>query len=224
MDTTRVSPGEGNLGPEGSGMIWSALVHDANVGVVVVDADGVVAFANTIASKLYSKGAPIPPGQTLRELGGEEFARERLDVVRDVLASGRVLALEGMVSARYLRTVFRPLPPDAGGRRRVLLISRVASPGETKAEGAPTAIRSKHDDSGVLAGLTGREMEILKLIGAGLSTAQIAKKLHRSVKTVEWHRVSLGNKLGVTNRVELARIAIGAGLVDAEVANAAGEN
>jgi DNA-binding CsgD family transcriptional regulator len=55
--------------------------------------------------------------------------------------------------------------------------------------------------------------EILKLIGIGLSTADIAKRLGRSVKTVEWHRVSLGDKLGVTNRVELARIAIAAGLV-----------
>jgi DNA-binding NarL/FixJ family response regulator len=33
------------------------------------------------------------------------------------------------------------------------------------------------------------------------------------VKTIEWHRVSLGTKLGVTNRVELARIAIRAGVV-----------
>ena len=56
-------------------------------------------------------------------------------------------------------------------------------------------------------------MEILRLIGEGLSTSEIAENLHRSVKTVEWHRVSLGNKLGVTNRVELARIAISAGLV-----------
>jgi DNA-binding CsgD family transcriptional regulator len=33
------------------------------------------------------------------------------------------------------------------------------------------------------------------------------------VKTIEWHRVSLGEKLGVVNRVEIARIAIAAGLV-----------
>jgi DNA-binding NarL/FixJ family response regulator len=65
----------------------------------------------------------------------------------------------------------------------------------------------------------------LKLIGIGLSTADIARRLERSVKTVEWHRVSLGEKLGVTNRVELARIAIAAGLVslDEPVGGSAGE-
>jgi DNA-binding NarL/FixJ family response regulator len=75
------------------------------------------------------------------------------------------------------------------------------------------AIRTRYDDMGPLASLTSRELDIIRLIGAGLSTAEIAKRLHRSVKTIEWHRVSLGNKLGVANRVELARIAIGAGLV-----------
>jgi DNA-binding NarL/FixJ family response regulator len=46
-----------------------------------------------------------------------------------------------------------------------------------------------------------------------MSTIDIAKHLGRSVKTIEWHRVSLGEKLGVVNRVELARIAIAAGMV-----------
>jgi DNA-binding NarL/FixJ family response regulator len=82
----------------------------------------------------------------------------------------------------------------------------------TTQDGIPV-VRAKHDDLGVLGALTTREMEILRLIGKGLSTADIAKQLHRSVKTIEWHRVSLGTKLGVTNRVELARIAIRAGVV-----------
>ncbi len=47
----------------------------------------------------------------------------------------------------------------------------------------------------------------------GLPTAEIAKKFHRSVKTIEGHRVSLGIKLGVSSRVQLARITIRSGLV-----------
>ena len=76
-------------------------------------------------------------------------------------------------------------------------------------------VRAKNNDLGALASLTPRELEILYLIGQGLATADIAKQLHRSEKTVEWHRVSLGNKLGVSNRVELARIAIRCGLLAA---------
>lgn len=64
----------------------------------------------------------------------------------------------------------------------------------------------------VLDRLTPREREVLDLIGRGLSTAEIAERLHRSQKTVKSHRLALGRKLGVSNRVELARVAIEAGL------------
>lgn len=61
--------------------------------------------------------------------------------------------------------------------------------------------------------LTPREREILVLIGEGDSLPEIAQKLSRSLKTIESHRLSLGRKLNVSNRVELAKIAIRAGLV-----------
>jgi DNA-binding NarL/FixJ family response regulator len=97
---------------------------------------------------------------------------------------------------------------------RTLVVSRLAAPMDplNPQPGAGVTAARVNDD-GALSVLTTREMEILKLIGLGLSSADIAKRLGRSVKTVEWHRVSLGDKLNVTNRVELARIAIAAGLV-----------
>ncbi|MCC7144989.1 MAG: response regulator transcription factor [Phycisphaeraceae bacterium] len=60
--------------------------------------------------------------------------------------------------------------------------------------------------------LTPREQEILALIGRGLSGPQIARLLHRSLKTIQSHRQAIGRKLGVRNRVQLARIAIRDGL------------
>ncbi|MEM7626721.1 MAG: response regulator transcription factor [Planctomycetota bacterium] len=60
--------------------------------------------------------------------------------------------------------------------------------------------------------MTKREQQVLALIGRGYSIPQIADKLFRSQKTIETHRQSLGRKLGVSNRVELARIAIQTGL------------
>ncbi len=63
-----------------------------------------------------------------------------------------------------------------------------------------------------LAVLTPREREILGFIGRGLTIPEIAEKLFRSQKTIESHRQSLGRKLQVGNRVELARIAIQTGL------------
>lgn len=61
--------------------------------------------------------------------------------------------------------------------------------------------------------LTPREREVLTLIAEGMSLLAIAQRLHRSLKTIESHRLSLGKKLDASNRVELARIAIAHGLV-----------
>lgn len=65
-----------------------------------------------------------------------------------------------------------------------------------------------------VASLTSRQREVLALIGQGLSTAEIARRLYRTVKTIESHRLVLGKRLGARNRVELARIAIQAGLAE----------
>lgn len=68
--------------------------------------------------------------------------------------------------------------------------------------------------AGGIESLTPRQREVLALIGQGLSTAEIAARLFRTVKTIESHRLMLGKRLGARNRVELARMAIQAGLVN----------
>ncbi|MFI4860019.1 MAG: LuxR C-terminal-related transcriptional regulator [Phycisphaerales bacterium JB063] len=68
-----------------------------------------------------------------------------------------------------------------------------------------------------LESLTPREREVLTLVAQGLSLPEIAQKLHRSLKTIETHRLSLGRKLDASNRVELTRIAIASGLAPIEV-------
>ena len=53
------------------------------------------------------------------------------------------------------------------------------------------------------AGVTAREVEVLRLIGRGLPNAEIGQRLYISVRTVEAHVSSLLNKLGARNRGEL---------------------
>jgi DNA-binding CsgD family transcriptional regulator len=52
------------------------------------------------------------------------------------------------------------------------------------------------------AGLTSREAEVLDLVGAGLSNAQIAALLGLSGRTVENHVSAILRKLGVRTRGE----------------------
>jgi DNA-binding NarL/FixJ family response regulator len=56
--------------------------------------------------------------------------------------------------------------------------------------------------------LSDREMEAFELIGDGLTTLQIAKRMHVSTKTVETYRVRIKEKLGVKNVNELIQRAV----------------
>lgn len=56
--------------------------------------------------------------------------------------------------------------------------------------------------------LTAREKDVLQLLGAGLASREIADRLFISLKTVEFHRANIRDKLGVrTNRELLLRFA-----------------
>ncbi|MET7329570.1 response regulator transcription factor [Nonomuraea sp. NPDC005650] len=65
------------------------------------------------------------------------------------------------------------------------------------------------------AGLTERELEVLALVGTGLSNAEIAEELHVGVTTVKTHIAAAMEKLGLRNRIQAAVVAHRTGLVDA---------
>jgi DNA-binding NarL/FixJ family response regulator len=62
------------------------------------------------------------------------------------------------------------------------------------------------------AGLTGREVEVLRLIAAGHSNRAIAQALYISPNTVLHHVSSIFTKTGVANRAEAAAYATRHGL------------
>ncbi|MEV0810108.1 response regulator transcription factor [Micromonospora sp. NPDC050200] len=62
------------------------------------------------------------------------------------------------------------------------------------------------------AGLTDREREVLGLVGAGLSNAEIARRLFLTEGTVKGYLTSIFTRLDVRNRVQAAIIAYEAGL------------
>jgi DNA-binding NarL/FixJ family response regulator len=70
------------------------------------------------------------------------------------------------------------------------------------------------DREGVADPLTPREREVVKLIAEAYTNRQIAETLKVSEKTVESHRANVLAKLGMRDRVELARYAVRQGLVE----------
>ncbi|MEW1696810.1 response regulator [Streptomyces sp. NPDC093249] len=61
--------------------------------------------------------------------------------------------------------------------------------------------------------LTGREREVVALLGAGLSNQEIAERLYVVEGTVKAHVSAVLGRLGLRNRVQLAVLAHEAGLV-----------
>jgi DNA-binding NarL/FixJ family response regulator len=66
-----------------------------------------------------------------------------------------------------------------------------------------------------LDSLSAREVEVLRLIGKGLSRVEIAKELSRSAKTIDGHQEHIMKKLNITSRAELMRFAIREGFAEA---------
>ncbi len=61
--------------------------------------------------------------------------------------------------------------------------------------------------------LTSRQRQILQLIAEGRQNKEIAAILHVSVRTIEFHRSRLMNKLGARTAAELSRFALEEGLI-----------
>lgn len=193
--------------------LWGILTHATGNRVSVFDAAGRVVYANAMVNAEFAPriGRASVVGLAVQEYTPPECGDEWQGFIRRAMQGRRPLVVEGMVHGKKYRATLTPVGDAETGY--VLVVSRNAADVAANDPGpGAEVIQAKANDLGVLAGLTDREMEVLELIGDGLSTAEVAGRLDRSVKTVEWHRAALGSKLGITNRVELARIAIAAGL------------
>ena len=68
-------------------------------------------------------------------------------------------------------------------------------------------------DKSVPEPLTSREIEVLRLIAQGYTNSRAAEILNISVRTVEYHRSNLTNKLNLHSRVDLMKYAEEKGLI-----------
>ena len=80
-------------------------------------------------------------------------------------------------------------------KMRSLMLQRLIEPNATA-------------NSSPLGSLSDRELEVLRLTGAGLSIADIAKTLHRSIKTIEANRARIKEKLVLKNNTDFMRYAV----------------
>jgi DNA-binding CsgD family transcriptional regulator len=87
-----------------------------------------------------------------------------------------------------------------------------AAPTLTRADAVATRLAGRPSGGAYPAGLTEREVEVLRLLPRGLSNAEIAETLFVSPRTVQTHLTNLYGKLGVGGRAEAVAFAIAHGL------------
>ena len=73
-----------------------------------------------------------------------------------------------------------------------------------------TGERARKRDVSTLDDLTPQELRIAQLVAAGSTNRDVAAQLFVSPKTVEYHLRKVFVKLGVSSRIELARVQLGA--------------
>jgi DNA-binding NarL/FixJ family response regulator len=120
-----------------------------------------------------------------------EAGRTRLSLAACLAASDRESAAH---EARAALAAFDRLGARADADRAAALLREL---GDRGGRAAPRAA----------GGLTKRELEVLRLLGEGLSNRQIADRLYLAVKTVEHHVRGVFTKLGVTSRAAAAAYA-----------------
>jgi DNA-binding CsgD family transcriptional regulator len=125
-----------------------------------------------------------------------EQAGARLALARVRAADGSPLAL---ACARAARDGFERLGARRHADEAAALLRELGAAGRT-------AVRGERDD------LTAREREVLRLVTAGLSNAEIADRLVIAPKTAEHHVGRVLAKLGVRSRAEAAAHAVREGL------------
>jgi DNA-binding NarL/FixJ family response regulator len=106
------------------------------------------------------------------------------EVFTAVLAEGRTMTPEQALAAQGPVTI--PATAPAG------------PPSVPHAAKAPT----------YPAGLTAREVEVLRLVTQGLTDAQVAEQLVISPRTVNFHLTSIHSKIGISSRAAATRYAI----------------
>ena len=106
------------------------------------------------------------------------------DIFAAAWAEGRTMTLEQVLAAQGPVTI--PITTPAGS---------------SSVPHAPKALTSPN-------GLTAREVEVLRLLAQGLTSAQIAERLVIGVVTVNFHVRSIYSKLGVSSRSAATRYAI----------------
>jgi two-component system response regulator NreC len=140
---------------------------------------------------------------------GDISSLDTIGAVEQASPGTRVIVLVTKDDARFAHHALHAgaaacILGDPPGEDLVDAVRRAAA--ETIAPAPPEPVPPPDD-------LTGRELDVLRLLALGHTNTEVAAQLHLSVRTIEGHRARLQQKLSRPSRAELVRYALDRGLL-----------
>jgi DNA-binding NarL/FixJ family response regulator len=166
-------------------------------------------------------GAVVPDVVVLDDAAGTSTLLERLPDIRATHPRAKVVLLSASVDATLLAR--------AAAARIDAVVSKATSPAAVGtlvreiAAGTVFHFPPGPERPSIPDGtqpLTPRELQILRLVAAGLRNSSIAAELWVTEQTVKFHLSNVYRKLGLANRTQAAHYAHLHGLVGAQAADA----
>lgn len=183
------------------------IEHTPGLGVFLINGEGRVEYVTRAAAEiLFRCEASSAIGRSMAALLRDDYGPGLLE-----RALAKSLHGERLIWGGWQLVIVFFADENAPSAGRACTVQRVSGPIGDQWRGLKIHTANSAD-LGPLDVLSARELEIAALIGTGMSVRDIAAHLHRSIKTIENHRISMGRKLGIGNRLEIALMANNAGL------------
>ncbi|TWU41915.1 LuxR C-terminal-related transcriptional regulator [Novipirellula artificiosorum] len=217
---------------------WADIFRvEPGIGLAIISKEGNILYSNGAILALFGVPSRDPQTQSApRNLGDifhPDFARERMEWIKQVLEEGRPLRARHIYQGQQIVSTIYPVgesmvqkfrgtveQPQAAGDEPATEVDSEHPPEGTAAvhyalfisrrdgqedSSEINTVSSQYIDLGCLSSLSKRELEIFILLGHGNSVPEVARMLHRSPRTVERHKTEIGRKLGYSSLAEIAR-------------------
>ena len=166
---------------------------------------------------LPRRGAPAALDNLPLELSSFVGRAREMAEVRRLLAANRLLTLTGPGGSGKTRLALAAAADRSGRFGEGVWLVELAPLSNPEAveyalEG-PDAPEGIEASLAYPAGLSAREVEVLRLVAQGMTNPQVGERLYLSHRTVGQHLRSVYRKLGVSSRAAAAREAFERGLI-----------